>query len=55
MRSSTVRHPLFWLKIKAHGVRQAVPVREEACIGCMVCVTACPELAIVVRERKRDD
>ena len=50
MLPTTVRHPLFWLKIKAHGGRQAVPVQEEACIGCMECVTACPELAITVEQ-----
>ena len=51
MLPATVRHPLFWLKIKAHGGQQAVPVREESCIGCMECVTACPELAITVTRR----
>ena len=48
MAPTQVRHPLFWLKIKAHGGRQAFPVRESACIGCMECVKVCPELAITV-------
>ncbi len=48
MQPTTVRHPLFWLKIKLHGGKQAVAMDEPACIGCMECVTACPEKAIVV-------
>lgn len=51
MQPTTVRHPLFWLKIKVHGGLQAVPVREESCIGCMECVTVCPEFAIEVEAR----
>ncbi|MCI0816454.1 MAG: 4Fe-4S binding protein, partial [Chloroflexi bacterium] len=27
---------------------RTVPVDEDACIGCMECVTACPEAAIAV-------
>ena len=49
MRKATVKHPLFRLKIIVHGGVQAVPVNEDACIGCMECVTACPEAAIVVQ------
>ncbi|MCI0888821.1 MAG: 4Fe-4S binding protein [Chloroflexi bacterium] len=26
-----------------------MPVDEDACIGCMECVTACPEAAIAVQ------
>ena len=48
MQKTNVRHPLFWIKAKAHGGLQAVPVHEEACIGCMECVKTCPELAIAV-------
>lgn len=48
MQPTTVRNPLFWLKIKVHGGEQAVPAKEEACIGCMECVKVCPELAIAV-------
>ena len=49
MQKTTLKHPLFRLKIIVHGGMQAVPVNEEACIGCMECVTACPEAAIVVQ------
>lgn len=46
MQKARVRHPLFWIKAKVHGGSQAVPVREEDCIGCTACARACPELAI---------
>ena len=57
MRKTRVKHPLFRLKIIVHGDMQAVPVNEEACIGCMKCVTACPEVAIAVEaaEANRED
>lgn len=48
MQPTTVRNPLFRLKINIHGGLQAVPVNAEACIGCMECVKVCPELAIAV-------
>lgn len=36
------------LKVLAHGGKQAIVVKEEACTGCMACVDACPERAITV-------
>jgi NAD-dependent dihydropyrimidine dehydrogenase PreA subunit len=39
---------LLRLKIRLHGGVIAAPVREADCIGCMACVTACPESAIAV-------
>ncbi len=48
MRPTTVRNPFFPFKIKVRGGIQAVPVDEAACIGCMECVTACPDKAITV-------
>ncbi len=36
------------LKVKLHGGKQAVVVREDACTACMKCVDACPEKAISV-------
>ena len=48
MQPTQVRNPLFRLKIKIHGGKQAFPVNESACIGCMECVKVCPELAIAV-------
>lgn len=48
LHATQVRNPFFWLKAKLHGGLQAFPVRQEACIGCMKCVIACPERAIVV-------
>ena len=50
LQKTRVKHPLFWLKTTVHGGMQAVPVDEDACIGCMECVTACPEAAIAVQE-----
>jgi 4Fe-4S ferredoxin len=34
------------LKALGHGGRQAFALRAEACHGCGLCVTACPEKAI---------
>jgi 4Fe-4S ferredoxin len=42
---------LIRLKIRVHGGVIAAPVRESQCIGCMACVTACPEDAITVTAR----
>jgi NAD-dependent dihydropyrimidine dehydrogenase PreA subunit len=39
------------LKIRVHGGVIAAPVREDACIGCMACVSACPEDAMTVTSR----
>lgn len=50
LQPTRVRHPLYWLKAKAHGGKQAFAVREHACIGCMECVKVCPELAIAVTQ-----
>ena len=36
------------LKVAVHGGKQARVEREDACNGCMACVTACPEHAITV-------
>ena len=39
------------LRVLIHGVRQAFPVRAEACLACGKCVSACPERAITLRSR----
>jgi NAD-dependent dihydropyrimidine dehydrogenase PreA subunit len=40
--------PLFPYRLKAwaHGYRQAFATKADACEGCGLCVTACPEKAI---------
>jgi 4Fe-4S ferredoxin len=35
-----------WLKVLAHGGKQAFVVNGEACHACGLCVAACPEKAI---------
>ena len=37
---------LPWLKVMAHGGKQAFAINAEACHSCGLCVTACPENAI---------
>ena len=39
---------LLRLKIRVHGGLVAEGTRESQCIGCMACVSACPENAITV-------
>ena len=39
------------LKAFAHGGRQAFAVCTDACHGCGLCVSACPERAITLRAR----
>ena len=39
--------PFFaWVKVMAHGGKQAFVVNPESCHACGLCVTACPENAI---------
>ena len=54
-KKTQVRNPLYWLKVKVHGGMQAFVASESACIGCMKCVIACPEVAIVVSPRSDKD
>ena len=35
-----------WLKVLAHGGKQAFAVNADACHSCGLCVAACPEKAI---------
>jgi NAD-dependent dihydropyrimidine dehydrogenase PreA subunit len=48
VKPTGIRNPLLRLKLLAHGNRVAEPVRGSACIGCMLCVEACPQDAIKV-------
>ncbi|MFT3725920.1 MAG: 4Fe-4S binding protein [Hyphomonadaceae bacterium] len=34
------------LKVWVHGMKTATTPRADACLGCGLCVTACPETAI---------
>ena len=43
-----VSNPFLRLKIRVHGDLIASALREAQCIGCMECVSACPEGAITV-------
>ena len=38
------------LKVRAHGMKSAYTPKAEACQGCGLCVVACPEKAIALRE-----
>lgn len=35
-----------WVKVMAHGARQAFVVQPDACHACGACAAACPETAI---------
>src|SRR6185436_13437858 len=35
-----------WIKVMAHGGKQAFVINPEACHACGLCVAACPEKAI---------
>lgn len=37
---------LTWIKVMAHGGKQAFVVNPESCHACGLCVAACPEKAI---------
>ena len=39
------------MKVAIHGGLQAEAQNESACNGCQLCLVACPERAISVRER----
>jgi len=40
-------------KLRVHGGQQAFAVRADACHGCGLCVTACPEKAITLQRSGR--
>ena len=37
-------------RLTIHGVRPPEPVRIDDCIGCDMCMTYCPDLAIIVEK-----
>ncbi|HEY1929467.1 MAG TPA: ferredoxin family protein [Caulobacteraceae bacterium] len=39
------------LKVRAHGMQTAYTPRSDLCMGCGLCVVACPEDAIRLSER----
>ncbi|HAH08809.1 MAG TPA: 4Fe-4S ferredoxin [Alphaproteobacteria bacterium] len=46
-RAEQTALPLLpWLKVLAHGGRQAFAINADACQACGACIAACPEKAI---------
>ena len=41
------------LKVWVHGMKTATTLRADACLGCGLCVTACPETAIRLLSSER--
>lgn len=41
------------LKVWVHGMKTATTPRADACLGCGLCVTACPETAIRLLSSER--
>jgi len=42
-------------KINRHGYYIPVPVRVNACTGCLICELICPELAVIlVMDKERE-